>query len=149
MHKLKELWDAVDSAQKGWVGVAAVVSFVLPIFGVRSPKMTRVIEIAVFAGLVLGYLFTVTGWAGRGKTKCLKRRKVYLLLFWFPLLLVVAMLAVLEPDLAIALSLQKLHGLLVSSSILPILIAFLGVFFGIYLLVGAILLSSPKVWRRP
>ena len=148
MRRLKELWDAVDSAQKGWAGVAAVVSFVLPTVGVRSQKMTLVFEIAVFAGLVLGYLFTVSRWAGEGKARCLRRRKVYLSIVWIPLLLIIAMLVILEPDLAIALSAQNIHGLLVSSSTLPNLFAFAGGFYGTYLLIGAIVLSSPKVWRR-
>jgi hypothetical protein len=145
-EKLKELWDKIDSARKGWALVVAIVSALVPLVGVRSGKMIVTAEVAVFLGASLSYVLTVSKWAGRPRQQCLNRRKSYLGTFWLPALLVLGMLFILEPDVAKATSTQRIRDLLISSSFLPNLIAFVGICLTVFLVVGAILLSSPTLW---
>jgi hypothetical protein len=61
---------------------------------------------------------------------------------------VIALIVVLEPDTARAISTEQVYNLLISSHILPNPIAGIGCFFAMYLLVGAIVLTSPTLWTH-
>ena len=146
MNGLKKLWEAVDNAQKSWTAVVLVLGPLLMRVGVRSESMRWALVTALFLGCALGYWFTVAKWSGRGRDACLRRRSWYFWLCLISSLVIVAMLLTLEPDTARSWHLEKVRDVLISSNFLPNAIGFLGVFFGTYFLVGAIVLSSPRLW---
>jgi len=148
MAGLKEVWDSVDNARKAWAIIAAVGGAILSCIGVDSLSFRIAILCGAFLGCIFSYWFTTSYWSGKGKDACLRASKWHLGLFCIPAFVVIALIVVLEPDTARAISTEQVYNLLISSHILPNLIAGIGCFFAMYLLVGAIVLTSPTLWTH-
>ena len=112
MEAFKKIWEAVDAGQKGWTALATLLGLALPHFGVRSASMRWVLEAAVAVGCLLGFLVTVARWKGKGWDNCRRGIKRYLIFALLPLLALIALFTLLEPEIAKALSAEWLHGFL-------------------------------------
>ena len=145
--QIKKLYEAVDGLNKLFDALFCMVSILVPLGIFASQTLGYFTAAGGFLGAVLGYYFTVTQWAGKGRDLCLRRRMLYSILVWPPLALAVATLVVLEPEIAARAHFMKaIREFLLSAMILPNLIIGLAAFFVLYFLVGAITLNSSKLW---
>jgi hypothetical protein len=148
MEALKQLWEAVEKAQKAWAIIALVVAEALQAIGIGSSSMRHVVAAAIIAGAVLGFFFTVSRFRGRGAVTCGRAARRYIWIFWLPCIVVILMFLLLEPDTMKTLGLEKLFGFLIRSAFLPNLIAFFCAFAAMYLLIGTIVLRSSRLHEK-
>jgi hypothetical protein len=147
LASLKAYAESVDSLQK-------LASAALPLAGALASLLvigsrTLAIVMAVVAILAggLGFYFTIGAHAGRQRGPCLKLKNWYVLWSICGILFTVAILLVADPDFVKVGSLfERIRELLLSTMLLLNFFVAAGVFIFVYFLVGAIVLSSPKLW---
>jgi len=126
------------------LGIAAL----LPFYVTTSKTLRQFIVVFGIIGGVLGYYFTATGWAGKKRAKCLRRRNLYLAILWFPFVIFLGTLVVLSPQFVMKYPpLESIREFLIVTSPLHNFIVGLAAAFALYLLIGAITLSSSKLSR--
>jgi hypothetical protein len=61
LEALKQLWEAVEKAQKAWAIVALIVAEALQAIGIGSSSMRHIMATAIIAGAVLGFFLPYRG----------------------------------------------------------------------------------------
>jgi hypothetical protein len=118
----------------------------LPFIGVRSQSMRWTMMAGAICGCLLGYWLIAAWFSGKGRDLCLAVSKWCFGFCWLPALAIIVMLAILEPDTARSIGAEKIQEFLVSSSVLPNAIGFGGFFWGTFLIVGSVVLTSSTLW---
>ena len=143
---IKELFESVDIAHKGWDVAVGLVTVASP-FLIPSKKLAMFMAAGALAGGLLGYYFCVSNWAGKGRELCLNHRKTYWTAIPLAMVPAVILYSLLQPTVAKwTVSLEQINNVLLD--VVPVVNGFLGFFTGMisYALVGAITISSPKLW---
>lgn len=154
-QRLDNMWSWIKRVAGVVDGLYTVVDVLalhgvvlLPLSVTTSNTLRGFIAGFAILGGVLGYFLTATAWVGRGGARCLRRRNLYLSIFWIPLVVFVGTLVLLRPEMAIAFPLvRRVREFLLNTWLLPNVTAGCGAGFGLYFLVAAITLSSPKLAR--
>lgn len=145
--RIKKILEVVDGIQKVIDLAVLLASLFLPFLAINSTTLRWCMFAGAFVGGVLGYYFTVTRWGGKGPGECLKRRTIYIVYTVAALLITAAMIAVLRPEAAeLSRATIAIREFFLRTGFLPNVIAFAGALGSIYWLVGAITLSSSKLW---
>ncbi|MDR7555718.1 MAG: hypothetical protein QN157_08930 [Armatimonadota bacterium] len=101
-------------------------------------------------GGALGYLFTVTAWAGKGKKRCLEQRKKFIVLALLSLFFYACMLIVLGPEPAARYAFfAAIREFLMKVMLLANLLTGVGAALTVYFLVSVITISSSKLATTP
>ncbi len=85
---------AVVGAIYTFLDLVALLGIVLLPFSITTSNTLRgfIAGFGILGG-VLGYFLTATAWAGKGRSKCLHMRNVFLAVFWIPLAIFLCTLA--------------------------------------------------------
>jgi hypothetical protein len=144
---LKAYAESVDSLQKVASILLPLCSAVASVLIVGSRTLGIVMAIAALFAGALGFYFTIGAHGGRQRGPCLKLRNWYAMWSVLGIAFTLIVLLLTDPDFAkIASGFEGVRELLFSSMLLLNVLVAAGVFVFVYFLVGAILLSSPRLW---
>jgi DMSO reductase anchor subunit len=147
LKEIKKLFESLGlSGNLVNIGSVALGATFLPDF-TTSPTLHAYIRIAVVIGGLLGPYLYLTKYGGRGRDICVKARRRLVWIAILPLCLFVFMILLTEGQLARHVSsLISARDFFLDLPVLSNLVIALAIGFGVFLLMGALVLSWPGVW---
>lgn len=147
MGWFKNFFDAVNTLNQIKAAVATFLVELLPALFTSSRTLHHVIAGAAVFGTLLGYYFTVSRFAGKGRRRCLRWRTGFVLASFGSLVVLVSNLVILKPAMKKHVPvLEGIREFLVDADLTNITVG-IGALLTAYFVVSAVTLNASELWE--